>query len=246
KELTKDIEEQNLTKDEILVKYNSEIKILTATTKGIEDIYNAFQNINKRLIHKRCWKTCNIYIYGVPRTEKSYLAQILFPDAYNKSNKNGKWYPNFNKNNEHDVVIYNEFSGSDLKYTKLLNLLDRRDFSVQFKGGNVNYAPKVQVFTANSSLREQYTYYKDIPFVQYSNRYKVTNRKYYSAASEQFDYIIEYFKFRDDNKQLCNNEYLCCKVRRIFHKGSYNNFINLRFDIEFNSDITIEKAEEII
>ncbi|CAG8689317.1 6212_t:CDS:1, partial [Scutellospora calospora] len=244
--LTKDIEEQNLTKDEILVKYNSDIKTLTATTKGIKDVYNAFQNINKRPMHKRCWKTCNIYIYGFPRTGKSYLAQILFPDAYDKSNEDGKWYPNFNKNNEHNVVIYNEFSRSDLKYTKLLNLLDRRDFSIQFKGGNVNYAPKVQVFTANSSLREQYTYHEDIPFVQYSNRYKVTNRKYYAAASERFDYIIEYFKFRDDNKQPCNDECLYCKVRRIFHKGSYDDFINLKFDIEFNSNITIEKAEEII
>ncbi|CAG8639992.1 168_t:CDS:2, partial [Scutellospora calospora] len=246
KELTKDIEEQNLTKDKILVKYNSDIKTLTATTKGIEDVYNTFQNINKRPMHKRCWKTCNIYIYGVLRTGKSYLAQILFPDAYDKSNEDGKWYLNFNKNNEYDVVIYNEFSGSDLKYIKLLNLLDRRDFSVQFKDGNVNYMPKVQVFIANSSLREQYTYYEDIPFVQYSNGYKVTNRKYYSAASKRFDYIIEYFKFRDDNKQPCNDKCLCCKVCRIFHKGSYDNFINFRFDIEFNSNITIEKAEEIV
>ncbi|CAG8661602.1 9104_t:CDS:2, partial [Scutellospora calospora] len=147
KELTKDIEEQNLTKDEILVKYNSNIKTLTATTKEIED------------------KTCNIYIYGFPRTGKLYLAQILFLDAYNKSNEDRKWYPNFNKNNEHDLVIYNEFFRSDLKYTKFLNLLDRRDFSVQFKGSNVNYTPKVQVFTANSSLREQYTYHEDILFV---------------------------------------------------------------------------------
>ena len=143
KELTKDIEDQSLTKDEILVKYNSEIKTLTATTKGIEDIYNAFQNINKRLAYKRCWKSCNIYIYRTLRTGKSYLAQILFPDVYDKSNEDSKWYLNFNKNNEHDVVIYNKFSGSDLKYQQFLNLLDRQDFSVQFKGGNINYTPKV-------------------------------------------------------------------------------------------------------
>ncbi|CAG8808639.1 15454_t:CDS:2, partial [Dentiscutata erythropus] len=246
KELTKDIEDQILSKDQILIKYNSEIKTLTATTKGIEDIYNAFQNKNKKPTYLRCWKSCNIYIYGTPRTGKSYLAQILFPDAYNKSNEDGKWYPKFNKNNEHDVVIYNEFSGSDYKFQRVLNLLDRREFSVQYKGGNINYAPKVQVFTANSSLREQYIYYEDMPYFQYSNEYKVPNKKFYSAISERFDFIIEYFKFRDDNKQPCNEECLCCKVRRIFHQGSYDDFINLKFDIEFGGDITIEKAEEIV
>ncbi|CAG8795412.1 8225_t:CDS:2, partial [Gigaspora margarita] len=47
-------------------------------------------------------------------------------------------------------------------------------------------------------------------------------------------------------KNVCADEYSCCKIMRIFHKESREKFNNTEFDIEFNIEITEEKAKSII
>ncbi|CAG8828813.1 24965_t:CDS:1, partial [Dentiscutata erythropus] len=59
-------------------------------------------------------------------------------------------------------------------------------------------------------------------------------------------YIVEFKKFRDDEQTPCRNEYFCCQIRMIFHKGSISEFFDLNFEIEFNYNVTEEKAREII
>ncbi|CAG8790242.1 1280_t:CDS:2, partial [Dentiscutata erythropus] len=171
-EVIQDILDGKLIKDQILVKY-------------IKKINNG------------CWKSCNIYIFGYPRTGKSYLFCILFPKAYEKPSEDPKWWPNFNGQEE---VIINEVDGNYFKWKDLLNILDREE-----------------------------------------RGYKKTNRKYFSVLNDRFDYVIEYYKYRVDEKPICENEYICCKVKRIFHKGSKASFNNQEFEIEFNDKVD-EKA----
>jgi hypothetical protein len=110
----------------------------------------------------------------------------------------------------------------------------------------VNYAPKIQVFTSNIPLREAYIYKEDQPFLINCYRKRITNPQEYSTIDRRFDYIIEHRKIRDDLEKLCRNECTCCKIVRIFHKGSREKFNNLEFDIEFNNRVTEEKAKSII
>ncbi|CAG8834997.1 29336_t:CDS:1, partial [Racocetra persica] len=152
-------------------------------------IYEAKEKINNITISfARCWKSCNIFIYGSPGTGKSYLLDILFPDAYKKPVNDPKWW---HKYKEHDEVIINELSGSTFQYQELLNLLDRFEYNVQIKGSHINYSPFIQCFTSNIPLEELYRYAETEPRIR-NNESWVPNRKYYNALERRFDYIIEY------------------------------------------------------
>ncbi|CAG8566005.1 12082_t:CDS:1 [Acaulospora morrowiae] len=103
-----------------------------------------------------------------------------------------------------------------------------------------------QIFTSNTGLHELYDYREDLPFYEKSNGFKLPNKKYYSAIERRFNFIIEYRKFRSDGIRVCNEECTCCKIQRIFHKGSREKFQSLEFDIEFNGDVIREHALKIV
>ncbi|CAG8780290.1 10415_t:CDS:2, partial [Dentiscutata erythropus] len=115
------------------------------------------------------------------------------------------------------------------------------EYSVQVKGSHINYAPKIQCFTSNVPLDELYRFNENEKYISEERGYKKTNRKYFSALNDRFDYVIEYYKYRDDEKPICKNECICCKVKRIFHKGFKASFNNQEFEIEFNDKVD-EKA----
>ncbi|CAG8514046.1 9934_t:CDS:2 [Acaulospora morrowiae] len=98
----------------------------------------------------------------------------------------------------------------------------------------------------NSGLWELYDYYENLPYYEISNGFRLPNRKYYSAIERRFNFIIEYHKIRDDGIRVCNVECTCCRIQRIFHKGSREKFQKLKFDIEFDRDITQDCALEIV
>ena len=102
-----------------------------------------------------------------------------------------------------------------------------------------------QYFTSHIPLRELYKCSEDYPFIQ-KNYKRVVNLRKYSELERKFDYIIEYKKVRDDDNAPCDNECDCCKVKRIFHKGSKDKFNRIEFDINFNFDITTEKATSVM
>ncbi|KAF0417811.1 hypothetical protein F8M41_007317 [Gigaspora margarita] len=122
----------------------------------------------------------------------------------------------------------------------------KQKYNVQIKGEHINYSPKIQVFTSNAPLCEQYIYVEEKKYITNKDEEQRLNRKYYSAIEGRFDDIIEYYKFREDNLNPCEIECYCCPIRRIFHKGSYEKFNSFKFDIEFNSNVSQEKATEII
>ncbi|CAG8855791.1 46193_t:CDS:1, partial [Gigaspora margarita] len=169
---------EGLTPLEIF-KTNIEKISYTRSYKEMKEIYqDYYKDMNQKNSFERCWKSCNIFIYGTPRTGKSYLLDILFPNAYKKEAEDKKWWPGFN---EHEEVIFDEFDGSFLKWQDLLNILDRRKYNVQIKGGHINYSPKIQAFTSNAPLCEQYIYAEEKKYITNKDGEQRLNRKYYSA-----------------------------------------------------------------
>lgn len=73
----------------------------------------------------------------------------------------------------------------------------------------------------------------------------VENQKEYMALARRFDYIIEHKKVNDE-KIPCQLPCNCCKLKRIFHKGSRDKFNRFEFLIRFNKDVTFKKAQSII
>ncbi|CAG8655842.1 8714_t:CDS:2 [Acaulospora morrowiae] len=192
--------------DKTIVEYAP--MILSRVTISIDRIKKAVDNIDSKFM-ERCWKPCNIYIFGTPGTGKTFWSSIVFPNAYKKSmDEDWKW--------------------------------------VQVKNSSREYIGMYQVFTSNSGLRELYDYWEDLPFYVRSNGYRIPNRKYYSAVERRFDFVVEYRRYRDDNIPVCSGECVCCKVRRIFHKGSKEKFQKLEFDVEFNEGVTQEYVSRIV
>ncbi|CAG8729178.1 7602_t:CDS:2, partial [Racocetra persica] len=175
-------------------------------------------------------------------TGKDYLTQILFPDAYHKSQNDGIWFKGYDENK---VFVFDDFYCHNMEFSTLLILIDNKPHTVQKKGRHLNFCSFVNIFTSNTSLRNQYVYFEDTPYFG-NETVKIKNKRKYSSIYNRFDYIIEYKKFRNDDVCSCVFECLCCSVKRIFHKGTYENFGNLRFGIEFNSDVTFEQIAYII
>lgn len=228
--------------DEILVKYAP--KISARVNIGYDRIKKAIDNVKNKPI-ARCWKPCNIYIFGNPRTGKSFWGDIVFPNAYKKSVEDDwKWWSGYS--NKKRVVIVNEVYKGTIPWSNFLNILDRQPINVQIKHSTEVYGGMIQVFTSNLNLRKMYDYAEDHPYIERGNGFRVANGKFFSAILGRFDYVIEYRKFRSDNTDVCANECSCCEVRRIFWKGSKEKFQGLEFDIEFNSDVTQDQALELV
>ncbi|CAG8710927.1 12213_t:CDS:2, partial [Racocetra persica] len=207
----------------------------------IKELYNTIRDSQKKSF-KRCFTPCNIYIYGDSRTGKDYLTQILFSNTYHKSQNDEKWFERYDENK---VFVFDDFYNHNMEFSTLLTLIDNKPHTVQKKSGHLNFCLFVNIFTSNTSLQNQYVYFEDAPYFG-NETVKIENKRKYSSIYNRFDYIIEYKKFRNDDIRPCVFEYLCCSVKRIFQKGSYEDFVNLRFDIEFNSDVTLEQIAYII
>jgi len=65
----------------------------------------------------------------------------------------GDWFDGYDG---HDVVLFDDYSGSDFKLTYLLKLCDRYPMRVPVKGGFVQFRPLVIYFTSNVDPSEWY------------------------------------------------------------------------------------------
>ncbi|CAG8789902.1 15133_t:CDS:2, partial [Racocetra persica] len=105
-------------------------------------------------------------------------------------------------NSSYEEVLINEFK-DQIKYLKLLNLLDSKDYMIRF--------------SANTNVRFIYDFCENEKLKAISEQ-KFNNTKLFSSFVNRLDYIVEFKKFREDNKKLCREECPCCKIRMIFHK----------------------------
>jgi len=227
--------------DKIILDYSKKVPYCK-TPIGVDRVSKAFKKIRDKK-NERCWKPCNIYVYGKPGTGKTYFGEMLFKkmNVYTKAPKE-KW---FNDYNGQEVVIFDDIYGNWFDWSKLLRILDRKVLEVEVKGGHVNFSPFYQYFSSNASLRKIYLNNDDEKNIINSNGQMVENQKEYMALARRFDYIIEYKKINDD-KIPCQLPCNCCKLKRIFHKGSRDKFNRFEFLIRFNKDVTFKKAHSII
>src|SRR5207249_3820158 len=133
--------------DKVMTKYSE--TPLCKTTTGMKDVNKAAVRLKQKK-NQRCWKPCNIYLYGKPGTGKTYFGEMLFKkmNVYTKAPKE-KW---FNDYNGQEVVIFDDIYGNWFDWSKLLRILDRKVLEVEVKGGHVNFSPFYQYFSSNASL----------------------------------------------------------------------------------------------
>ena len=226
--------------DKVIVDY-ARITPLGKSPYGLRDISKSIERLKQKK-NQRCWKPCNIFVWGDPGTGKSYIGDIIFKNFKRKEKlykkvPNEKWFNDFNN---HEVVVFNEITGSWFKWERFLVLIDSGFFSIEVKNSHANYAPMYHFFTSNNPLKSLYKCDEDFPYID-----GIKNKKKYLALERRFDYIIEYRKVNDD-KTPCGIECRCCKTKRIFHKGSRDKFNRFEFDIGFDDDVTLEQIDSII
>lgn len=96
-----------------------------------------------------------IVLWGVTNIGKSWYAHEQYPDAYRLSNApTGVWWDGYAGES---TVVIDEFYGW-IKWAELLNILDRYDYAVSFRGGKHRLLATRFIFTSNAHPRNWYNY----------------------------------------------------------------------------------------
>jgi len=99
----------------------------------------------------RDWIT-KVYVFiGPTGTGKTRTAHHLFPQLWTKPP--GPWYDTYDA---HEIVLLDDFDGSDIAFTFLLRLLDRYNLLSPVKGSYANWAPRTLIITSNYPIDEWY------------------------------------------------------------------------------------------
>jgi len=117
----------------------------TRYSNGLAALRSALQSAEPRT-----HQTIGISVFGVPGIGKSYWAQKTYPGAYWKAK--GPWWNGYNR---HEVVILDEFYGW-LPFDTLCRLLDATPYTVEIKGGFVEFVAKTIVFLSNKHVEDWY------------------------------------------------------------------------------------------
>lgn len=101
-------------------------------------------------------KPVNVYyLHGSTGTGKTYTASQMFPDADHVSFMNNFW---IGYNGSKNIVIQ-EIRGDTLKFSTLLQLLDRAPFVMNTKGGQIQCQAENIVLTSSVAPHELYSEY---------------------------------------------------------------------------------------
>lgn len=123
---------------------------------SISFFYTGINVIRSHFSKKRDFITTCFVFYGDSRTGKSRLAHT-FPDVYKVpvSYGNGPaWFDGYDPHS-HRTVLFDDFYGT-LKWTELMQIMDRYGHQVHTKGGFVNFRPEFIIFTSNKSPEQWY------------------------------------------------------------------------------------------
>lgn len=91
----------------------------------------------------RNFKTEVLWITGKTGSGKSRYALENYPGSYVKDDT--KWWDGYDR---HETVIWDDFRGSNIKFSTFLRLLDRYEFRGEVKGGYRQITPKTIVITS--------------------------------------------------------------------------------------------------
>lgn len=96
-----------------------------------------------------------LVLWGSTNIGKSFYANSQYPDAYRLSNcPTGVWWDGYSGE---ETVIVDEFYGW-IRWNELLNILDRYDYSVSFRGGKHRLLATRFIFTSNAHPSAWYNY----------------------------------------------------------------------------------------
>ncbi len=101
---------------------------------------------------ERRFKTRVLVFWGDTGIGKSRLAEELLPKAFYFSNVKGAWFDGYDGTSS---IIFDDFYGNIPRH-QWLQLCDRYPCKVESKGGMINFAPKIIIFTSNKPPWEWY------------------------------------------------------------------------------------------
>lgn len=113
--------------------------------------HKAYAVYKRTTAPKRSWAMEIVVYVGPSGTNKSKTAYEAYPDAYWKPK--GKWWDGYDGE---ETVIIDEMYGSSFAYGDLLQLLDRYPYSVETKGGTVEFNSHRIVMTTNQEPEDWY------------------------------------------------------------------------------------------
>lgn len=100
---------------------------------------------------KRNWVCDVIVLWGVTGTGKTRYVFDNHESVYVHPGE--QWFDGYDGQ---EVVLFDDYNGSEFKLTYLLKLLDRYEMRVPVKGGYIQWAPKTIYFTSNREPSEWY------------------------------------------------------------------------------------------
>ncbi len=106
-------------------------------------------------------------ITGPTGVGKSREVHERWPAAYYFSAGNNCWFDGYQ---QQEVVVFDDFAGNQVPFKLLLRICDRLPLTVEIKGGSVNFAPKLIVFTSIQPPHEWYDYSRLQGFAQMERR----------------------------------------------------------------------------
>lgn len=103
----------------------------------------------------RDFKSQTFIFYGQSGAGKTQLA-MQFPNIYKVpvTSGNTTWFDRYDPN-KHTTVIFDDYYGG-IKWTELMQILDRYQHQVHTKGGFVNFKPQFIIFTSNVPPEQWY------------------------------------------------------------------------------------------
>jgi len=107
--------------------------------------YNGGCNIMRIYAKRRDFKTQVYWLWGGTGTGKSRWANFQYPEAYWKSPVH-KWWDGYDPRS-HDAIIIDDFRRDFATFAELLRMLDRYPYSVECKGGTIEFSARVVVIT---------------------------------------------------------------------------------------------------
>lgn len=175
------------------------------------------------------------------------LATALLRRAYFSpiGSSGSAWFNGYDPR-QHRIVVFNEFHGSKCSLTELLQWLDNTPLMVNTKGGLVQFAPELLIFTSNLPPREWYGF--DDAEKKLAHPYEALERR--------LTHVWEYKKTPPNPdiaaraQEKCDDIHgfaFCEKGNPKFHPN-YSRFISLGDNIfaipTMAEDLLPERAEE--
>lgn len=164
--------------------------------RGVVEVCDNYQQIKvaEKILQyseePRDWETEVIWLYGAPGAGKSKKArELLLEKGYDKrdiytKNTGTKW---FGRYDAHPAVILDDFRPSWWPMTDMLGMLDRYEYTVEAKGSERQFKPKVVVVTSvrhpvlmYQNMQEKYG---DEPIEQLTRRINIIEEVGVSAVT---------------------------------------------------------------